>query len=137
MEKVYKGFEGLLVYQEARAYRIRIAKIASGFPPEEKFGLMNQIKRSSRSVTANLAEGYGRYHYKEFIQFCRQARGSLMETLEHLICAFDEGYIPQEVLKECKTIHHKILGLLNGFISYLQNQLRLSLAKKDDLPQDQ
>jgi four helix bundle protein len=132
MDKMYTGFEGLMVYQEARAFRISISKIVAGFPAEEKYGLVSQIKRSSRSVSANIAEGYGRFHYKELIQFCRQARGSLMETMEHMICAFDEGYISEAVLIQCKSDHQKVLGLLNGFISYLQKQIEEEKQKNKD-----
>jgi len=73
-----------------------ISKLAEGFPEHEKFSLTAQIKRSSRSITANIAEGYGRFHYKETIQFFRQSRGSLFETLDHLTTAIDEGYINEE-----------------------------------------
>jgi four helix bundle protein len=132
MNKEYKGFEGLIVYQEARAYRKRISKLAAGFPPAERYSLADQIKRSSRSVTANIAEGYGRYHYKEFIQFCRQARGSLMETLDHLLCAFDESYITEETLNDCRLEHQKVLALLNGFINYLQQQMKAEKSTGKD-----
>jgi len=93
MTKTYDGFEGLHVYQSARNYRQKISLLCKELPASEKFLLKDQLIRSSRSITANIAEGYGRFHFKEFIQFCRQARGSLTETLEHLICAADEGYI--------------------------------------------
>lgn len=90
------------------------------FPPEEKFRLADQIVRSSRGVTACIGEGHGRFHYKESVQYCRMARGSLMETLEHLIIAFDEGYITADALKEMKTRVDTCGKLLNGYISYLQ-----------------
>ena len=61
--------------------------------PTKKNRLIDQVIRSSRSITANIAEGHGRYHYQENIQFCRTARGSLTESLDHLICALDEGFI--------------------------------------------
>ena len=53
--------------------------------------MVDQLIRATRSITANIAEGHGRYHFQENIQFCRQARGSLTETLDHLICAQDEN----------------------------------------------
>ena len=84
------GFEELDVWKECRKLRKEISKLVKLFPIEEKFKLVDQIVRSSRSTTANIAEGHGRFHYQENIQFCRQARGSLNETLDHLICAFDE-----------------------------------------------
>ena len=90
------GFQDLNVWKEARIFRTQISLICRSLPKEEKFRLVDQLKRASRSVTANIAEGYGRYHYQENTQFCRQARGSLMECLDHLICCFDESYISKE-----------------------------------------
>ena len=85
----------------------------------EKYKLTDQIIRSSRRITACIAEGHGRYYFKENIQYCRMARGSLSETLEHLITGFDEGYITQEVLKEFKLKIDTCGRLLNGYIKYL------------------
>lgn len=85
--------------------------------------MIDQIKRSSRSVGNNIAEGYGRFHFKENIQFCRISRGSLFETLDHGIIALDEGYISEENLNELRVIHNKTLLILNGYIKYLKNQL--------------
>ncbi|WP_018128010.1 four helix bundle protein [Balneola vulgaris] len=78
-------------WESARQLRIAISDLVKSFPADEKFRLKDQIVRSSRSIPANIAEGYGRFHYQENIQFCRIARGSLYETLEHLMCAKDEG----------------------------------------------
>ena len=96
--------------------------VRSKFPSDEKFRLADQIIRSSRGVTACIAEGYGRFHFKENVRFCRMARGSLEETLEHLITAFDEGYITREQLKFFKDQIDNCMRLLNGYISYLQKQ---------------
>ena len=98
-----QSFTDLDVYKEARKLRKSISKLTKQyFPQEEKFRLTDQIIRSSRSITANIAEGNGRFYYLENIKFCRVARGSLEETLEHLITAYDEEYITVEVLKEVK-----------------------------------
>ncbi|MFL5786706.1 MAG: four helix bundle protein [Flavisolibacter sp.] len=103
MHKTFNGFESLDVYKSSRAFRIKISQLVKHFPSDEKYLLRSQIIRSSRSIAANIAEGYGRFYYKEFIQFCRQGRGSLTETLEHLICAFDEGYINEQQLNLIKV----------------------------------
>lgn len=116
----FRSFEELAVWKEARKIRVRVSKVAKTFPLEEKYRLTDQILRSSRSSTANIAEGYGRFHYQENIQFCRVARGSLSETVDHLICAFDEKYISIELLNElCKEIENCI-KILNGYIAYLK-----------------
>jgi len=70
-------------------------EIIPDFPSIENFSLTSQIRRSSRSVGNIIAEGFGRFHYKENVQFCRMARGSLNETLDHGIIAKDEGYITE------------------------------------------
>lgn len=117
------GFEELDVWKECRRFRISISKIVKRFPLEEKYRLIDQIIRSSRSIKANIAEGDGRFHYQENTQFCRQSRGSLKETLDHLICAFDEKFISENQLIEFKSHYEVCLRLLNGYIAYLQKKM--------------
>ncbi len=59
------GFEGLETWQEARLFRQTIRELVRKFPPDEKYRLVDQLIRASRSTTANIAEGYGRYHFQE------------------------------------------------------------------------
>ena len=114
------SFQELETWKIARQFRNEIWAVASGFPQEEKFKLADQIIRSSRSITANIAEGFGRFHYQENIQFCRTARGSLNETSDHLICAFDCGYINETQLNALNTLHDNCVKVLNGYIAYLK-----------------
>ncbi|MGW8121858.1 four helix bundle protein [Roseivirga echinicomitans] len=123
-----QNFTDLEVWKKARGMRKSISTLTQKFPSDEKFKLTDQIKRSSRSITANIAEGYGRFHYQENIQFCRVARGSLTETLDHLIVAFDEGYIDEQTLKEFESQLTEVKKILNGYIKYL--------AKAKQLPVD-
>ncbi|MEO8087562.1 MAG: four helix bundle protein [Bacteroidota bacterium] len=118
----YKSFEELDVWKECREFRKSISLLCKFLPTEEKYKLVDQIIRSSRSVTANIAEGHGRYHFQENIQSCRQARGSLIETMDHLIVANDEGYIDEKKLAELRLIYSICLRLLNGYILYLKNR---------------
>lgn len=92
------------------------------FPPDEKYRLSDQLIRASRSVTANIAEGYGRYHYQENIQFCRQSRGSLFEIVDHLTVALDEGYLKKETFEALKTDVFAIIKKVNGYIQYLEKR---------------
>jgi len=78
------------------------------------------MKRSARSVTNNIAEGFVRYHYQENIQFCRVSRGSLHETLDHLMIALEEGYINIEKYEEGKKLILDAIAILNGYINYLE-----------------
>jgi len=118
----FQSFEELKCWKQARVLRNYIKnEIIEFLPAAEKFELVSQIRRLSRSIGNNISEGFGRYHFQENIQFCRIARGSLNETLDHGIIAFDEGYISEEKLKELREIHDKTLRILNGYIKYLQN----------------
>ena len=109
----------LEVYIAAKAFRKEIVKAANTFPKEEKFLLIAQIKDSARSITANIAEGFGRYHYKENAKFCRNSRGSLNEIIDHLIVAHEEEYINDDELTELKIKTSKCILILNGYIKYL------------------
>jgi four helix bundle protein len=119
----YKGgFIELEVWKEARIFRKEISALTKKFPDTEKFRLTDQLLRASRSVTACIAEGYGRYHYQENIQFCRQSRGSLMECLDHLTCALDEHYIDDEVFEKFEKQYSNTLKMINGYIAYLKRK---------------
>lgn len=116
------GFEELKVWQECRKLKVEILKLCRTLPKHEQYSLISQISRSSRSVTANIAEGHGRFHYGENIQFCRQARGSLEETKDHLYSALDEGYLSQQELDRLFALHQTCIKMLNGYIDWLQQQ---------------
>ncbi|HLR33086.1 MAG TPA: four helix bundle protein [Fodinibius sp.] len=98
--KKVKSFEDLKVWQSARKLRNNIFVLTKDLPDEERYRLKDQLIRASRSVTANIAEGYGRFHYQEYIQYCRQARGSVYEVLDHLICAKGQNFISSEEVEE-------------------------------------
>lgn len=114
------SFEDLECWKEAVVLRKKIRTIIKSFPVDEKYKLTDQLIRASRSVTANIAEGYGRFHYLENSKFCRNSRGSLTEILDHLILAEEEGYIKKEELAELKIEINKCIRILNGYINYLQ-----------------
>lgn len=117
-----KDFMGLKCWQVSRELRKSISNLTKTFPKDEMYRLTDQIIRSSRSITANIAEGYGRYHYLENIKFCTYSRGSLDETKDHLTVALDENFITeaQFVLYENKIT--EIKQLINGYIRFLRTQ---------------
>lgn len=78
--------------------------------------------RAARSTTHNIAEGFGRFHYQENIQFCRISRGSLYELKDHLICSLDEGFIASEEYKKGLELIDKSTALLNGYVNYLKQK---------------
>src|SRR6266403_2285279 len=96
--KRYQTFEDLEVYQVAREFRKAMYRVAKRLPEEEKFALARQIRRAAVSLTNNIAEGHGRFHFLEQIKFMLQARGSLEELLADLNVCEDEAYLPiQEI----------------------------------------
>jgi four helix bundle protein len=87
-------FEELQVYQIAREFRKAMYRVSRQLPEIEKFGLTSQIRRAALSLTNNIAEGHGRYHYLDQIKFTLQSRGSVEELIDDLNTCEDEGYLP-------------------------------------------
>ena len=115
-----KSFEDLECWKSATELRRYVSKrILPKFPADEKFALTSQLKRSSRSISDNISEGFGRFHFQENIQACRMARGSLCESLNQVIIAKDEKYIDEESMLEFRNIYEKTKAILNGYINYL------------------
>ncbi len=80
-----KSFEDLECWKACVEVRKYVSVLINKFPASEKYDLIDNMKRASRSATRNIAEGYGRFHFKENIQFCRHSRGSLYEIIDDLI----------------------------------------------------
>lgn len=118
----FNSFEDLEAWKLARSLKIDIRELIKTFPPDEKYKLTDQLIRSSPSVGANIAEGFGRFHYRDNLKFCRNARGSLLETQNHLIDAFDEKYIDENRLNEFKLKIAHCNKVLNGYMAYLKMQ---------------
>jgi four helix bundle protein len=116
-----KTFEDLDAWKAGREMRIfvfrRIVPILKNL---KEFDLGDQIKRSSRSVTHNIAEGHGRFHFRDNYRFCSQARGSLNEVLDQLITSHDDSLISDELLSEGREHFNKALRILNGYMGWLK-----------------
>lgn len=115
-------FRDLEVWQRCKAIRKKIWDLCKTFPQEEKYRLSDQMIRASRSSTACIAEGYGRYHFQENIQFCRQSRGSLTELIDHVGTAEECEYITDAASKELITEIQTAIQVLNGYIKYLKRR---------------
>jgi len=124
MEQKNQSFTELEVWKKARVLKNELNKLTVKFPLEEKFRLTDQLIRSSRSITANISEGHGRFTYKDQLHFCIQARGSLSETHNHLIDALDCGYISETQLDCYKNMVDETGRLLNGYITFLRNNIK-------------
>ncbi len=114
------SFEDLECWKACRESRRYVSDIIKKFPNSEKYALTDGMRRASRSTTENIAEGFGRFHYQENIQFCRVSRGSLFELMDQFITALDENYITEEEYNRGREMLEKAKGLLNGYINYLQ-----------------
>jgi len=121
--KPIRDFKDLEVWKTARELRRELYKVAKDMPDIEKYGLASQIRRAAISVTANIAEGYGRFGYQENAQMCRQARGSLYELRDHLTTCVDEGYLALAEVDRLDVLIQSVTRLLNGY-------LRSTLARK-------
>ena len=119
----YQSFEDLEVWKKARVLRNEIFDLVKKFPSEEKYRLADQLIRSSRSITDQIAEGHGRRTFPDRIRFCTYSRGSLSETLNHLITALDCNYITVEELQYFREKINEVEKILNGYIGYLENKI--------------
>jgi four helix bundle protein len=117
----YQSFEELTVWKKARELKNEIFQLVKSFPADEKYRLTDQLIRSSRSINSQIAEGHGKRTNKDKIKYCTQARGSLSETLNHLIDALDCSYINSDQLQYYRTRINEVEKILNGYTRYLNN----------------
>ena len=130
----YKGYKDLECYIKARELRIFISALLKKFPPQEKFLLTAQIIDCSRSVSRNIAEGYGRYTFSDTRNFFIISRGSVTETMEQLSTAFDEMYITEEELKTGEEKCEHVFKLINGYIAYLDKSKKQGMQQSNPNP---
>jgi len=120
------GFERLTVWQNSRLLAIRIYKITRSYPNDEKFGLVNQIRRAVISVSSNIAEGSSRNTAKDQAHFYNTAFGSLMEVLSQLVISLDLEYITETEYNEIRDLLEKVSNQLNS--------LRNSIVSNNEIP---
>ena len=113
-----KSYQELEAWKEARVLVKDIYLLTIKLPSEEKFGLISQLRRAAVSVPANIAEGIGRNHSKDTLQFLFIARGSLNELETLLILSLDLDFISQESIQEIMERLIRTRKLLIGFINY-------------------
>ena len=121
-EKGKRGFEDLECYQLALEVMAKVHAFSKTLPPDEKFDLYAQIRRSAKGVTGNIGEGYGRYHYLDSLRFYSTARGELNETLARLIDAKVLSYIQQPEFEELYKLIRQAEQTLNGYMNYVRRQ---------------
>lgn len=96
--------------------------VARKLPDYEKYELGRQIRRAAVSLTNNIAEGHGRYHYLDEVKFQIQSRGSLAELLDDLNVCQDEHYLPTAEIAELKEQAKEVQRLINGYIRFLRSR---------------
>ena len=120
--KSYQTFEDLDLYKVAREFRKAMYAVTRRLPDSGKFALSNQVRRAAVSLTNNIAEGHGRYHFLDQIKFILQARGSLEELLDDLNVCDDEQYLSAPDVAKLKEDGWRVHRLLNGYIRYLRSR---------------
>jgi len=118
----FRTFEDLEVYKAAREFRKKMYGVARRLPDFEKFGLASQIRRAAVSLTNNMAEGHGRYHFADQVRFFLGSRGSLQELVDDINVCNDEKYLEGDEITELKGEAWRVLGLINGYLRYLRDR---------------
>lgn len=117
-------FKDLDAWKSSRKLVNDIYSASKIFPKDEQFGLTLQIRQVAVSVPSNIAEGIGRNHTKETLQFLYISRGSLFEIETQLILALDQQFIEQSQFDSIAEQIENCKRLINGFINYHQKKLR-------------
>jgi four helix bundle protein len=118
------SFVKLIVFQKSYALAMDVFKLSKHFPKEETFALTDQIRRSSRSVCANIAEGYRKKVYpKSFVAKMVDADGECSETTVHLMFARDCGYISEETFNGLMNRYDEVGRMLGHIIKNPENIL--------------
>ena len=124
MEATIKSFTDLKVWQDSHNITVQVYKITNQFPTKEKYSLSSQICRASSSIGANIAEGFGRFHYKDKIRFFQNARGSAFELQNHFYLARDLGYIDSETVSNLSEKINEVIMEINGLIRSMAEKLK-------------
>jgi len=126
----FQTFEDLQVYKAAREFRKAMYAVTRRLPDFEKYDLASQIRRASVSLTNNMAEGHGRYHYPDQIRFFLHSRGSVEELVDDLNICLDEKYLSSDEVAKLKEQACGVLILINGYLRYLRS--RSSTVRESD-----
>jgi four helix bundle protein len=132
---IFRTFEDLEAYQQARNFRKEIYDLTRVLPECEKFALANQMRRAAVSLTSNIAEGHGRYHFPDQIRFMLNSRGSLEELIDQLNVCEDESYLKAEQVAALKSHAWAVHNILNGYIRYLRGRINQS-DRVQEFPSD-
>jgi four helix bundle protein len=130
----FQTFEDLEVYKAGREFRKGMYAVTRRLPDFEKYDLASQIRRAAVSLTNNMAEGHGRYHYPDQMRFFLHSRGSLEELVDDLNVCCDENYLSKDEVTRLKEQASAVLALLNGYLRYLRGRSTTIRETKDGEP---
>lgn len=122
-KKEINSFEDLLAWKIGFQLAKEVYEITSHFPASERFGLTAQLRRSASSIPANIAEGFGRHTFKEYLRFLVFARGSVAETQSHLLLANAVGFLAKEELDRLLELCLSSRKTIQGLIRHLRNSM--------------
>jgi four helix bundle protein len=131
----FQSFEDLEVYKAAREFRKAMYAVSRRLPDSEKYELGRQIRRASVSLTNNIAEGHGRFHYPDQIRFFLHSRGSLEELVDDLNVCLDENYLASADVTKLKEQSREVLILINAYLRYLRSR-SVSVRETDKADHD-
>jgi len=115
-------YKNLSVWQKSHGLVLEVYRLTAGFPLDEKYGIVSQMRRASVSIPTNISEGHGRLYKKEYVQFLNIARGSASELEYLLILAADLGYVDESRANELIKRTKEILRMLNGLIKSIKHK---------------
>jgi len=115
-----ESFEDMIAWQKAQDLAVMVYKLTKSFPPSEKFALTDQIQRASSSVSANIAEGFGRRTLNDKVRFYTIAYGSLLETKNFVYLANRLDYANADAVNEIIKQATDCQKLINALISSLK-----------------
>ncbi len=118
-----RNFTELIAWQRAMKLTKAIYNASAHFPSDEKYALLQQIRRAAVSVPSNIAEGQARHSSKEFLRFLSNARGSLAEVQTHIMLAEEFGYIPNSEAKKLFTDASELYRIINGLYSSILDKV--------------
>ena len=121
VQKTAKSFEDLIVWQKSHQLVLEVYKFSEGFPKAEMFGITSQIRRSSSSVAANIAEGFKKWGIKDKLRYMNISQGSLEETRYFLILARDLGY---GNIDQLSVMAQEVSKLIESYMSKLRQSLK-------------
>ena len=126
-KKEILSFEDLDVYTLAREFSRKVGELIAKLPHVEDYNLKGQMRRAKLSMTNNIAEGFGRYHFQENMQYCRQSRGSICELIDDFNECYDNGYVGESYRDELKKDGYHLIKVLNGYIASIKRLKAKSL----------